>query len=245
MNTGSRAFQPLTVYKRRNKMFNIESIITGQFTFLILLAIMGVSLLCGMILALVYMFVNRKEGYSNGLAITLAILPIIIGVIVLLVNKNWAAALTLGGAFTIIRFRTTQSNPKDLTFVFAALGAGLAAGMGFVLAAVILTVAVCVVYVVLSLIGFATPRTPKMMLKITIPESLNYVGVFDEVFAKYLSAWRLEKVKSSNFGTMFDLSFVVTFKKETNQKEFLDDLRTLNGNLNIMLQNYVFNPEEQ
>ncbi len=226
-------------------MFNIESIITGQFTLLILLAIMGVSLLCGMILALVYMFVNRKEGYSNGLAITLAILPIIIGVIVLLVNKNWAAALTLGGAFTIIRFRTTQSNPKDLTFVFAALGAGLAAGMGFVLAAVILSVAVCVVYVVLNLIGFATPRTPKMMLKITIPESLNYVGVFDEVFAKYLSAWRLEKVKSSNFGTMFDISFVVTFKKETNQKEFLDDLRTLNGNLNIMLQNYVFNPEEQ
>ena len=226
-------------------MFNIESIIIGQFTFLILLAIMGVSLLCGMILALVYMFVNRKEGYSNGLAITLAILPIIIGVIVLLVNKNWAAALTLGGAFTIIRFRTTQSNPKDLTFVFAALGAGLAAGMGFVLAAVILSVAVCVVYVVLNLIGFATPHTPKMMLKITIPESLNYVGVFDEVFAKYLSAWRLEKVKSSNFGTMFDLSFVVTFKKETNQKEFLDDLRTLNGNLNIMLQNYVFNPEEQ
>lgn len=226
-------------------MFNIESIITGQFTLLILLAIMGVSLLCGMILALVYMFVNRKEGYSNGLAITLAILPIIIGVIVLLVNKNWAAALTLGGAFTIIRFRTTQSNPKDLTFVFAALGAGLAAGMGFVLAAVILSVAVCVVYVVLNLIGFATPRTPKMMLKITIPECLNYVGVFDEVFAKYLSAWRLEKVKSSNFGTMFDISFVVTFKKETNQKEFLDDLRTLNGNLNIMLQNYVFNPEEQ
>lgn len=226
-------------------MFNIESIIIGQFTFLILLAIMGVSLLCGMILALVYMFVNRKEGYSNGLAITLAILPIIIGVIVLLVNKNWAAALTLGGAFTIIRFRTTQSNPKDLTFVFAALGAGLAAGMGFVLAAVILSVAVCVVYVVLNLIGFATPHNPKMMLKITIPESLNYVGVFDEVFAKYLSAWRLEKVKSSNFGTMFDLSFVVTFKKETNQKEFLDDLRTLNGNLNIMLQNYVFNPEEQ
>ncbi len=226
-------------------MFNIESIITGQFTFLVLLAIMGVSLLCGVVLALVYMFVNRKEGYSNGLAITLAILPIIIGVIVLLVNKNWAAALTLGGAFTIIRFRTTQSNPKDLTFVFAALGAGLAAGMGFVLAAVILTVAVCVVYVVLNLIGFATPRTPKMMLKITIPESLNYVGVFDEVFAKYLSAWRLEKVKSSNFGTMFDLSFVVTFKKETNQKEFLDDLRTLNGNLNILLQNYVFNPEEQ
>lgn len=226
-------------------MFNIESIITGQFTLLILLAIMGVSLLCGMILALVYMFVNRKEGYSNGLAITLAILPIIIGVIVLLVNKNWAAALTLGGAFTIIRFRTTQSNPKDLTFVFAALGAGLAAGMGFVLAAVILSVVVCVVYVVLNLIGFATPRTPKMMLKITIPESLNYVGVFDEVFAKYLSAWRLEKVKSSNFGTMFDISFVVTFKKETNQKEFLDDLRTLNGNLNIMLQNYVFNPEEQ
>lgn len=84
-----------------------------------------------------------------------------------------------------------------------------------------------------------------MMLKISIPESLNYVGVFDEVFGKYLSNWQLSKVKSSNFGTMFDLSFVVNFKKDINQKEFLDELRALNGNLNIMIQDYVFNPDEQ
>ncbi len=225
-------------------MFNIESIITGQFTVLILLAIMGVSLLCGVMLALVYMFVNRKDGYSNGLAVSLAILPVIIGVIVLLVNKNWAVALTLSGAFAIIRFRTTQSNPKDLTFVFAALGAGLAAGMGFVVAAIILSAAVCLISIVLSLIGFAVPRTERFMLKITIPESLNYVGVFDEVFSKYLSDWKNVKVKSSNFGTMFELSFVITPKKNVNQKEFLDSLRALNGNLNIMIQNYVFTSEE-
>lgn len=226
-------------------MFNIESIITGQFTMLLLLAIMGISLLCGLILAFVYMFVNRRTGYSNGLATTLAVLPVVISVIVLLVNNNWAAALTLGGAFTIIRFRTTQSNPKDLTYVFTALGAGLGAGMGFVSVALILTVMIALISVILSVVGFATPRVPKMMLKISIPESLNYVGVFDEVFGKYLSNWQLSKVKSSNFGTMFDLSFVVNFKKDINQKEFLDELRALNGNLNIMIQDYVFNPDEQ
>lgn len=226
-------------------MFNIESIITDQFTVLLLLAIMGISLVCGLMLAFVYMFTNRKTGYSNGLATTLTVLPVVISVIVLLINNNWAAALTFGGAFTIIRFRTTQSNPKDLTYVFAALGAGLAAGMGFVTAALILAVVISVISVILSAVGFAIPRTPKMMLKISIPESLNYVGVFDEVFGKYLTKWQLDKVKSSNFGTMFDLSFIVNFKKDVNQKEFLDDLRALNGNLNIMIQNYVFNPDDQ
>ncbi len=231
--------------KDLQEMFNIESIITGQFTALLLFAIMGISLVCGLILAFVYMFVNRKTGYSNGLATTLAVLPVVISVIVLLVNNNWAAALTLGGAFTIIRFRTTQSNPKDLTYVFTALGAGLAAGMGFVSVALILSVMIALASVILSVVGFATPRVPKMMLKISIPESLNYVGVFDEVFGKYLSNWQLSKVKSSNFGTMFDLSFVVNFKKDINQKEFLDELRALNGNLNIMIQDYIFNPDEQ
>lgn len=226
-------------------MFNIESIITDQFTVLLLLAIMGVSLVCGLMLAFVYMFTNRKIGYSNGLATTLTVLPVVISVIVLLINNNWAAALTFGGAFTIIRFRTTQSNPKDLTYVFAALGAGLAAGMGFVTVALILALTICIISAVLSAVGFAVPRTPKMMLKISIPESLNYVGVFDEVFGKYLTKWQLDKVKSSNFGTMFDLSFIVNFKKDVNQKEFLDALRALNGNLNIMIQNYVFNPDDQ
>ncbi|MGM9679898.1 MAG: DUF4956 domain-containing protein [Eubacteriales bacterium] len=220
---------------------NIKDILGAtELNLLLLLAVMGSALVCGILLAVLYMFNNRREGYSRGMATTLIILPMIIAVVVLLVNGNWAVGLTLAGVFTIIRFRTTQSDPKDLCLIFTALASGLACGMGLVLAGVILTVLICIVMIVLSLIGFGTPRIPAMRLKITIPESLNYVGVFDEVFAKYAKSWHLEKVKSSNFGTMFELSFQIVFKKGINQKEFMDDLRTLNGNLNIMLQDYVY-----
>ncbi|MGM9637508.1 MAG: DUF4956 domain-containing protein [Eubacteriales bacterium] len=225
-------------------MINIENIknILGdtELNVLLMLAIMGSALVCGILLAILYMFNNRREGYSRGMATTLIILPMIIAVVVLLVNGNWAVGLTLAGVFTIIRFRTTQSDPKDLCLIFTSLASGLACGMGLVFAGFILTVLICIVMIVLSLIGFGTPRVPALRLKITIPESLNYVGVFDEVFTKYAKSWHLEKVKSSNFGTMFELSYQIVFKKGINQKEFMDDLRTLNGNLNIMLQDYVY-----
>lgn len=222
---------------------NIKDILGGtgsQLNVLLLLAIMGSGLICGAVLSLLYMFNNRKEGYSRGLSMTLILLPMIIAVIVLLINGNWAVGLTLAGAFTIIRFRTTQSNPKDLCLVFTSLASGLACGMGLPLAGFILTLVICIVMIVLGLLGFGSPRSPMLRLKITIPESLNYVGVFDEVFSKYAKAWHLEKVKSSNFGTMFELSFCMTFKPSINQKEFLDELRALNGNLNIMLQDYIY-----
>lgn len=228
-------------------MFIIDKIFqtSDQLTVLLILEIMGAGLLCGILFALMYMFVNRAEGYSRGFATTMILLPTILSVIVLVLNGNnsWATGLSIAGVFSVIRFRTTHNDPKDLSLVIGAIGAGIACGTGLIVASFILTVVICVVMIVLSLISFGTPRVPRMNLKITIPESLNYVGVFDEVFGKYLGGWHLEKVKSSNFGTMFELTFQVTFKKGINQKEFLDDLRTLNGNLNIMLQNYVYNAD--
>lgn len=226
--------------------FTIDKIFqsTDQLTVLLILEIMGAGLLCGILFALMYMFINRTEGYARGFVTTLLLLPMIISVVILLVNNNWAIGFTIAGVFTIIRFRTTQGDPKDLALIFGALGAGVGCGTGLVLAGILLTVVICLVMIVIYLIGFGVPRNPRMRLKITIPESLNYVGVFDETFGKYASAWHLEKVKSSNFGTMFELTFQMTFKKGINQKQFLDDLRTLNGNLNILLQDYIYNVQE-
>ena len=226
--------------------FTIDKIFqsTDQLTVLLVLEIMGAGLLCGVLFALMYMFINRVEGYSRGFTTTLLLLPMIIGVVILLVNGNWAIGFTIAGVFTIIRFRTTQGDPKDLALIFGALGAGVACGTGLIVAGFLLTGVICIVMIVLNLIGFANPRVPRLRLKITIPESLNYVGVFDEVFGKYANSWHLEKVKSSNFGTMFELTYQITFKKGINQKQFLDDLRTLNGNLNILLQDYIYNVQE-
>lgn len=225
-------------------MFEFNSILGTQFTLLSLLAVLGCSLGMGIILGVVYLFVCRKSIASRGLAVTLVVLPIVVSVIILIVQDSWARAFSLAGAFAVVRFRATQGGPKELSLIFTALGAGLASGTGFVQVGFIFIVFVAVVLIVLELMNFGEPRKPRMKLKITIPESLNYVGVFDQIFEKYTSSFRLDKVKSSNFGTMFDLTYDIVFKNGVNTKEFIDDLRTTNGNLNIVLQNYVYDPKK-
>lgn len=223
--------------------FVIPSILGTQFTVGAVISVLGSALLLGVVLSLVYIFSSRKERYSRGLSITLIVLPIIISTVIMLVSDSFARAFGLAGAFSIIRFRSTQGNPKDLAYIFAGLAIGLACGMGYILAGVIITVIICVVLLVLGLVKYGSPIAPPMLLKITVPESLNYVGVFDECLGKYATSWKLIKVKSNNFGTMFDLSFDIRLKKGINEKEFIDDLRCINGNLNIMLQNNAADPD--
>ena len=213
-----------------------------NFTVEGLLTALAAAIGCGLIMSLVYLFTYRKERFSKGLSITIILLPAIVSVIIMMVS-SMATAFGVAGAFSIIRFRSTQGNPKDLAYIFSSLAIGLTCGKGYFVAAFILVGMLALVLLVLHFIGYASPRTPKMQLKVTIPESLNYKGAFDEVMNKYTTQYKLTKVKSTNFGTMFDLTFVVQFNKGINEKEFLDDVRMLNGNLNIMLQDYVWDPD--
>ena len=220
----------------------LESQTSATFTVENLLMVLATAIGCGLVMSLVYLFTYRKENYSKGLSITIILLPAIVSIIIMMVS-SMATALGVAGAFSIIRFRSTQGNPKDLAYIFSSLAIGLACGRGYWLAALVLTVVLAAVLLALYFIGFASPRTPKMQLKVTIPESLNYKGAFDDVMKKYTRQYKLTKVKSTNFGTMFDLTFVIEFVKNVDEKAFLDDLRMLNGNLNIMLQDYVYDPD--
>ena len=220
--------------------FVIPSILGTQFTVGAVISVLGSALLLGVVLSLVYIFSSRKERYSRGLSITLIVLPIIISTVIMLVSDSFARAFGLAGAFSIIRFRSTQGNPKDLAYIFAGLAIGLACGMGYILCAAIITVLICAILLGLGAIKYGSSKTPPMLLKISVPESLNYEGVFDEILKKYTTHWTISKIKSSNFGTMFEISYNVTFKKGISTKEMLDEIRCLNGNLNIQIQNCVY-----
>ena len=163
---------------------------TGDIKVTDLLLVLFSAVVLGAIVSSIYIFVNRKEKYSRGLAFTLIMLPAITSTIILLCN-TMVTAFSIAGAFSIIRFRSTQGNPKDLAFIFSTLAIGLACGKGYIVAALILVGVIGVVMIFLSLVGFATPRVVKKKLKITIPENLNYEGVFDEVFEKYLTSNKL------------------------------------------------------
>lgn len=234
-----------------SKIFSTDTIITSNMTSVTLslvLAVLISSLILGASLSILYILTNRYEGYSKGMAYTLIMLPSILATLCV-VSSNLSgagntstalSAISIGGALTIIRFRSTQGSPKDLAYIFAALTLGLACGRGYIGVAGILAVFMIVVMTVLMFVRFGDTRNPKKVIKITIPENLNYEGVFDEILSKYTVKWEVVKVKSSNFGTMFVLSYAVSFKKGINQKEMLDELRCLNGNLTVSIENYVY-----
>lgn len=216
-----------------------SSAVTGemadQLTITSVLGILASSIIIGLVISLVYLLTHKKEGYSQAFCVALILLAPIVGMVILLIGNNVARAFSLAGAFALIRFRSAPGDPKDIAFVFMSVVMGLACGMGYWLYAGIATVIICAVIVILHLTNYAGKKGNVYTLKITVPETLNYVGAFDETLEKYTNSFKLVRVKSVDFGALFELSFTVDLKDNKQIREMLDDLRAMNGNLKIML----------
>lgn len=207
----------------------LGSITAGEF-FLCIIA----SMLLGFLISLIYMITHKKEGYAQSYVLTIIMLPSIVTLILLLINTTYGA-LSLAGAFTLVRFRSVPGDPKDITYVFFTMAVGVACGMGYIGFAVVFFALLGIVVFALNVINFGGCKINHMTLKITIPENLDYKGTFDSVLKKYTSYYKLRRVKTSNFGTLFELIYSVDVYEDMNTKKFIDELRALNGNLNINL----------
>lgn len=217
----------------------LESIITSttgeSFTLTNTLIIITSSILLGIVISLAYLKTHKKDGYIPSFIISLIMLPTIISIIILLVGNNVARAFSLAGAFSIIRFRSTPGDTKDISYIFFKLAVGLASGMGYVGYAVIFTIILCAVMIILDSLNFAMPKSKAKVLKITVPEDLNFEGVFDEILNTNTTSWNMVKVSTRDFGALYELNYSIHLKNDVNQKKFIDSLRVRNGNLNISL----------
>lgn len=217
----------------------LETIIsstTGEsFTLLNAILVIGSAIILGLVISLVYMKTHKKDGFSSGFTLSITMLPVIIAIIILLVGNNVARAFSLAGAFSIIRFRSAPGDPKDITYIFFTLAVGLTCGMGYIGYAFIFTAILCVFVLLLDKMQFAIGKTKTSKLKITIPEDLNYDGIFDSILDKYTDSWNIETIKTRDFGALYEIHYIIHMKSDTNQKKFIDELRCKNGNLNITL----------
>ena len=210
----------------------LESIIvSSEITLQAFLICTAVSLVLGLLTALLCMY---KSSYTQSFIVTLAMLPAVVQVVIMLVNGNIGAGVAVAGAFSLVRFRSVPGTAREIGMIFLAMAIGLATGMGYVVLAALFFVVMAVFTLCLSLLRFGGRDTQERELKITIPENLDYEGLFDDLFHKYTRSARLERVKTSNMGTLYELDYRVTLKQEPVPKEFLDELRCRNGNLNIV-----------
>ena len=220
-----------------------DSAATAVITPTDFLLCLGVSLLLGIILAFAYTFKTR---YTKSFIVTLAIIPAIVCVVIMMVNGNIGAGVAVAGAFSLVRFRSAPGSAREIAAIFLAMGAGLMCGMGYLAYAAMFTLILGAIFVVYSLVdfGFSKSDFVNKSLKITIPEDLDYTTVFDDIFEEYTSKHELERVKSTNMGSMFRLTYSITLRDSNREKEFIDSLRTRNGNLEIVISKVETNSGE-
>ena len=192
---------------------------------------MGTALILGLVISICYMCTQKKGSYTKDFAIALTILPAVVAIVIILVGSNVARAFSIAGAFALVRFRSIPGNSKDIAVVFLTMAIGLATGLGYIAFGVMGTVLIVLVIVILSVSGFGENKSEEKLLRILIPESLNYKDIFD----KYLDYYEMKNVKTTNMGSMFELQYLVTAKKDMDEKAFIDEIRCRNGNLNISL----------
>ena len=200
----------------------------------------GVAILLGIIISLTHKFTTKS---TPNFLLTLAILPVLVQVVILLINGNLGTSLAVAGAFSLIRFRSMPGNSKEIISVFWAMTIGLALGMGYVAYSVIVTIIVSVLFVVFSKIVENSSDNLKRKLKVVIPENLDYEEVFNDIFEKYTDKCELQKVKTTNMGSMYELSYFVTLKKGKKAKELMDDIRVRNGNMLVMVERAIVEEE--
>ncbi len=209
-------------------MFN--SILSGNLTLINFAICILTSFVLGLIVALVHTKTNRT---NKNFATTLVVLPSLVTIVILLVNGNLGTAVAVGGAFSLIRFRSIPGNSKEILSVFFAMAIGLAVGTGYIAYSIIFTMIASLIILVLNAIKFGEGKN--QILKICIPEDLDYTEVFEDIFKEYMESYELTGAKTINMGSMFELTYLINTKRNINEKEFIDKLRVKNGNLKIAL----------
>lgn len=192
------------------------------------------ALIIGLFLSFAYMYRIR---YTKSFVATLAVLPAVVCVVIMMVNGNVGAGVAVAGAFSLVRFRSVPGSAKEIGAIFLAMGTGLVVGMGYLGYGILVALLLGSVNMIYNCVGFGAGKKAELYktLHITIPEDLDYTGVFEEILQTYTSQYEVVRVKTTNMGSLFKLTYNLTLKNKEQEKEFIDELRCRNGNLEITM----------
>lgn len=219
----------------------LSSILTDTLAIDTFLICILCSLVLGALIAGVHSHFNNS---SKGFVITIALLPAIVQMVIMLVNGNLGTGVAVMGAFSLVRFRSVPGNAKEINSIFLAMAVGLATGTGFIAAAGLFVLIIGGASVLYYATSFGEPRQKEKELKITIPEGLDYMGIFDDLFKKYTAKNELIKAKTANMGSLYKLEYRIKLKDPIEEKQFIDELRCRNGNLEITCGRVAYGSDE-
>ena len=209
----------------------LESIFSYPVTLVQMLIVIGCALVAGVLMSLVFSYKSRS---STSFSLAMVMLPVAMTMVVLVINGNLGVAVAVAGGFALVRFRSIAGTAREICAIFIDMTIGVILGMGYITAAAIFFVVCAVMVIILTVTGFGS-RPKEKLLKITLPEDYDYTDLFDDVFEKYRVKSSIEKIKTTNMGSLIDVTYRIQMPSTTMPKEMLDDLRSRNANLTIMI----------
>lgn len=212
--------------------------LTSRVTIIEALAAIFLSFILTLIIAIAYRMTHTGARYSQSFVQTIIIMGVVVSVIMIVIGNNIAVAFGLVGAFSIIRFRSAMSDPKDIAFIFFGMAAGIASGLGYYMIAILFTISLVLIIFILYQTNFGSVPNVRKRLTLTVPENLHDETVFNEILSKYLRLYALRSVRTSNQGTMIQLEYVIQNKPGVDDKTLMDELRKANANLEVRI-NYL------
>lgn len=203
----------------------------------------GCSLIIGLIMAIAYTYLSR---YTKSFIMTLAILPAVVCIVIMMVNGNVGAGVAVAGVFSLVRYRSVSGSAREIIMLLLAMASGLIAGMGYLVFALLFTIIMCTIVIAYNQLDFGIKRNSAIykILIITIPEDMDYTGVFNDILNEYTTSYELVQVKTTNMGSMFRLTYKLSLKDAEKEREMIDKLRCRNGNLEISISRQDTMPGE-
>ena len=206
---------------------------TGSIQLMPLLAAIACALVLGFMLSLTYCYKNR---HTKSFVFSLAVLPAVVAVVIAMVNGNVGAGVAVAGAFSLVRFRSAPGSARDIVYIFLAMCLGLVAGMGYITTAFVVCVVFCVVLIAYQSVNVGPlGESADRALRITVPEDLDFDGVFDEILDKYCTYYELVLVKTTNMGSLYRLNYEIGLRDVSRTRNLIDELRCRNGNLEVQI----------
>ncbi|HSI66291.1 MAG TPA: DUF4956 domain-containing protein [Planococcus sp. (in: firmicutes)] len=212
--------------------------VTSRLTVLEAFAAIFLSFILTTMIAFLYKKTHTGVRYSQSFVQTIIIMGVTVSVVMIVIGNNVAVAFGLVGAFSIIRFRSAMSDPKDIAFIFFGMAAGISSGLGYYILAIIFTVSLSIIILFLYFIDFGKNATSKKRLTLTVPENLHDENTFDSILSSHLKSYSLSSIETTSLGTMIQLVYIVQNKEGVKDKTLIDELRQVNGNLKVSI-NYL------
>lgn len=200
-----------------------------------ILLCLGIAFVLGLLLSVVYILSHQRKGYISSFPAAMVVLAPLMAGVTIIVNTNVATAISLGGALALLRIRSYPKDTGDIVNLLFSLVIGIGCGTGYYGITIVMTVALCAITAVLSLSRFGIPSSNHLLLKITVPEELNFDGAFDEILDKFTEQYTLKEIRTTDFGALYELRYNIVLPKDCDRREFIDEIRTRNGNLDVIL----------